>query len=166
VAQYIYERLAGYLREQGHSAQAVDAVVALQPAWGEFPARLAAVRDFAAMPEAPALAAANKRVGNILKKSEAAPAVAVDPGRFVEPAEAALHAALGEVGPRAAAALAAGDPTGSLRALAALKAPVDAFFDQVMVNAEEAALRNNRLALLRALHGAMNQVADLARLAT
>jgi glycyl-tRNA synthetase beta chain len=91
--------------------------------------------------------------------------VAVDPARLVEPAEQALAAALDAVAPRAEAAFAAGDLTASLQALAALKAPVDAFFDAVMVNAEDPALRANRLALLRALHRAMNRVADLARLA-
>jgi glycyl-tRNA synthetase beta chain len=145
----------------------VDAVLALKPAqWAGLPQRLAAVRAFASLPEAPALAAANKRVGNILKKSDDAPLVEVQTGLLVEPAEASLWAALEQVGPKAQAALAAGDLTASLQALAALKAPVDAFFDAVMVNAEDPALRANRLALLRALHGAMNQVADLSRLAT
>jgi glycyl-tRNA synthetase beta chain len=82
-----------------------------------------------------------------------------------EPAERALWVALAQVLEQAQAALAAGDLTASLQALAALKDPVDAFFDAVMVNAEDPGLRANRLALLRALHGAMNQVADLSRLA-
>jgi glycyl-tRNA synthetase beta chain len=104
-------------------------------------------------------------VGNILRKSDDAPAVEVDPARLVEPAEQALAAALGAVAPRAEAAFEAGDLTASLQTLAALKAPVDAFFVAVMVNAEDLALRANRLALLRVLHRAMNRVADLARLA-
>ena len=162
---FVFERLSGLLREQGWSAQEVDAVVALHPGWGEIPKRLAAVRAFAALPEAASLAAANKRVGNILKKSEAAPTTAVEAARFAEPAEGALHQALLAVGPQAEAALAQGDYTGALKALAALKAPVDAFFDGVMVNAEDPALRANRLALLAQLHGAMNRVADLSRLA-
>ena len=166
VGFFLRERLAGWLREQGWTAQEVDAVVEARPArWAEIPKRLAAVRAFAALPEAPALAAANKRVGNILKKSEGAGGAAVDAARLVEPAEQALHAALAEVAPRADAAFAAGDYTASLQALAALKAPVDAFFDGVMVNAEDAALRANRLALLGTLHASMNRVADLARLA-
>jgi glycyl-tRNA synthetase beta chain len=140
--------------------------VALRPAqWGDIPKRLAAVRAFATLPEAAPLAAANKRVGNILKKSEAAPASTVNAALLVEPAEAALHAALAQVAPVADAAFAAGDYTASLQALAALKAPVDAFFDGVMVNADDAALRANRLALLGTLHASMNRVADLARLA-
>jgi len=166
VLRFLDDRLAGWLREQGSSAREVDAVLALRPdVWAGVPARLAAVRAFAALPEAPALAAANKRVGNILRKSDDAPVAEVDPARLVEPAERALWAALAETGPRAEAARQAGDLTASLRELAALKAPVDAFFDAVMVNAEDMALRANRLALLRALHGAMNQVADLSRLA-
>ena len=166
VLRFLDDRLAGWLREQGASAREVEAVLALRPdVWAALPARLAAVRAFAALPEAPALAAANKRVGNILRKSDDAPVVEVDAARLVEPAERALWAALADATPRAEAARAAGDLTASLSELATLKAPVDAFFDAVMVNAEDAALRANRLALLRALHAAMNQVADLARLA-
>ena len=163
---FFTDRLAVSLREQGFSAQEVDAVLALRPErLGDVPRRLAAVRAFAALPEAASLAAANKRVGNILKKSEAGGA-AVDTTRLVEPAERALHAALAAVAPVSDAAFDAGDYTASLQALAALKTPVDAFFDQVMVNADDAALRANRLALLGTLHASMNRVADLARLAS
>jgi len=163
---FIVDRLVGQLREQGYSAQEVDAVVALRPArWGEIPRRLAAVRAFAALPEAAALAAANKRVGNILKKAEGAVPETVDAALLRESAEQALAAALQAVAPQADAAFAAGDYTGSLQALAQLKAPVDAFFDGVMVNADDAALRANRLALLGGLQRAMNRVADLSRLA-
>lgn len=166
VQHFLFERLVGALREQGWSAQEVDAVVALRPErWGEIPRRLAAVRAFAALPEAPALAAANKRVGNILKKSDAAPGAQVQAALLRETAEQALAAALAGVAPRAEALFAAGDMTASLQALAALKAPVDAFFDAVMVNAEDPALRGNRLTLLAQLHAAMNRVADLSRLA-
>jgi glycyl-tRNA synthetase beta chain len=166
VGLFLRERLVGYLRERGHGAHEVDAVLALHPEyWAAIPQRLAAVRAFAALPEAPALAAANKRVGNILKKSDVAAAPAVDPALLVEPAEVALQAALGDTVPRADAAFERGDLAASLQALAALKAPVDAFFDAVLVNADDAALRANRLALLGALHGAMNRVADLSRLA-
>jgi glycyl-tRNA synthetase beta chain len=135
--------------------------------WGDIPRRLAAVRAFVALPEAAPLAAANKRVGNILKKSELAPASlsTVNPALLGEAAEAALYEALQAVAPKADAAFEGGDYTASLQALAALKTPVDAFFDDVMVNAEDPALRNNRLALLQRLHGAMNRVADLSRLA-
>ncbi len=166
VQHFLFERLVGVLRDQGYSALEVDAVVALRPRWGELPRRLAAVRAFAALPEAAALAAANKRVGNILKKSDAAPSTAVDTGLLVEPAEAALAAALASTAPLADAAFERGDYTASLQTLAALKSPVDDFFDAVMVNADDDALRRNRLALLARLHAAMNRVADLSRLAS
>ncbi len=167
VGLFLRERLVGYLREQGASAQEVDAVLEVRGArWAALPARLAALRRFAELPEAPALAAANKRVGNILRKSDAAPAAdGVRPALLQPGAEAALHRALQEVAPLADAAFAAGDLAASLQALAALKGPVDAFFDQVMVNADDPALRANRLALLAELHAAMNRVADLSRLA-
>ena len=163
---FLFERLNGYLRERGWSAREVVAVIAVRPPWPEINARLAAVRAFAALPEAEALAAANKRVGNILKKSEGETSGALDEALLKEPAEAALAVVLQAIVPRAEAAFARGDYAASLQALAALKAPVDAFFDAVMVNAEDPALRKNRLALLSALHAAMNQVADLSRLAT
>ena len=163
---FIYERLAGMLREQGYSAQEVDAVLELRPILGDVPGRLAAVRSFAAMPEAPSLAAANKRVGNILKKSEGTVAAKVDAMLLKEPAEAALQDALTKIAPDAEAAFERGDYTASLQALAALREPVDAFFDTVMVNAEDPALRANRLGLLAMMHAAMNRVADLSKLAT
>ncbi len=166
LADFIFDRLAGALREQGYSAQEVDAVLSLRPQrLADVPKRLAAVRSFAAMPEAPALAAANKRIGNILKKTDA-----VDPHvsdvLLKEPAEIALYQALRDIGPKADALFDAGDYTGSLQSLAALRAPVDAFFEDVMVNAEQLDLRINRLGLLTALHAAMNRVADLSKLAT
>ena len=166
VAHFIRERLVGYLREQGWTAQEVDAVVDTRPgSWGELPRRLQAVRAFSALPEAPSLAAANKRVGNILRKSDEVPDGAPDALRYVEPAERALADALAAAHAPADAAFACGDYTRSLQALAALRGPVDAFFDAVMVNADDPALRRNRLALLRSLHAAMNRVADLSRLA-
>ena len=163
---FMLDRLAVNLREQGYSAQEVDAVLALRPArLGEVARRLAAVRAFAALPEAPALAAANKRVGNILKKAEGEVRPEVRPELLQEAAESALAAALAEVAPLADQAFEQGDHTASLQALAALKGPVDTFFDQVMVNADDPALKANRLGLLARLHQAMNRVADLSRLA-
>ncbi|MFY9476661.1 MAG: glycine--tRNA ligase subunit beta [Aquabacterium sp.] len=163
---FFSDRLAVSLREQGYSAQEVDAVLALKPArLGDVTRRLEAVRAFAALPEAAALAAANKRVGNILKKAEGETEARVDTALLKEPAEAALYESLQSVAPQAQQAFEAGDYTGALKALAVLKAPVDAFFDGVMVNAEDAALKANRLGLLATLHGAMNRVADLSRLA-
>ncbi len=164
---FIYERLTGSLREQGYSALEVDAVVSLRPQrLGDIPKRLAAVRAFAALPEAASLAAANKRVGNILKKVSLGETARIDAALLREPAEIALNAALAGVKPEADAAFAQGDYAASLQALAALKGPVDDFFDHVMVNVEDAALRTNRLGLLAVLHGAMNRVADLSRLST
>ncbi|MBS0444726.1 MAG: glycine--tRNA ligase subunit beta [Proteobacteria bacterium] len=166
VAEFVYDRLAGQLREQGYSALEIDAVLSQRPArLADVPARLAAVRAFAGLPEAPALAAANKRVGNILKKADRAVAARVDAALLKEPAEAALYEALNDVGPKAAASFERGDYAPSLQALAALKSPVDAFFDAVMVNADDPALRANRLGLLATLHAAMNRVADLSKLA-
>ncbi|MDQ0014498.1 glycyl-tRNA synthetase beta chain [Variovorax boronicumulans] len=162
---FILDRLAGSLREQGASAQEVDAVLAPLPQrLGEVPKLLAAVRAFAALPAAAALAAANKRIGNILKKAPEADAH-VSELLLQEPAEKALHAAMAEVVPAANAQFEAGDYTASLQTLAALREPVDAFFDGVMVNAEQADLRLNRLGLLMSLHAAMNRVAQLERLA-
>ncbi len=165
LADFIYDRLAGGLREQGFSAQEVDAVLALRPdRLADVSQRLAAVRPFAALPEAPALAAANKRIANILKKSDGVGAQ-VNEALLFEPAEKALFGAMQMVVPAANAQFEAGDYTRSLQTLAALRAPVDAFFDGVMVNAEDPALKANRLGLLKSLHEAMNRVADLSRLA-
>jgi glycyl-tRNA synthetase beta chain len=167
MGDFMVDRFAGLLRELGYSNPEVSSV--LQE--GEFPTRadmvlkrVEAVRAFAALPEAPALAAANKRITNILKK-------AVDVDAHVsevllkEPAEIALFAAMQDVAPKAKAQFEAGDYTASLQTLAVLRVPVDAFFDGVMVNAEEADLRLNRQGLLKSLHAAMNRVADLSRLA-
>ncbi len=163
---FIFDRLANALREQGYSAQEVDAVLSLQPQrFADVASRLAAVRAFANLPEAESLAAANKRVGNILKKVEGEVAAKVDASLLKEAAESTLNSALTAVKAQADAAFERGDYAASLQALAALKTPVDAFFDGVMVNAEDLALRNNRLGLLATLHQAMNRVADLSKLA-
>jgi len=140
-------------------------VLALRPQrLADIQHRLVAVRAFAALPEAAALAAANKRVGNILKKAEGDVQATVNATLLGEPAEAALFAALEQFVPKADAAFAKGDYTAALQTLAALREPVDAFFDKVMVNAEDPALRANRLGLLKQLYDAMNRVAELARL--
>lgn len=166
LVEFIYDRLANMFREQGFSAQEVDAVLALQPQrLFDVQKRLEAVRAFAALPEAPALAAANKRVGNILKKADTAVQSQVNEALLVESAEKDLYAALQQVAPKAEQQFVAGDYTASLQTLAELRASVDAFFEHVMVNAENVALKNNRLGLLATLHEAMNRVADLARLA-
>ena len=162
---FIDERLSGNLREQGYSAQEVDAVLALHPPrLGDVPKRLHAVRAFAALPESPALAAANKRIANILKKAGEVDAH-VNTALLSEDAEKQLHAAMQQLLPPSEAQFKAGDYTASLQTLAALRAPVDAFFEGVMVNADEMDLRLNRQGLLKMLHVAMNRVADLSRLA-
>ncbi len=162
---FVFDRLAGSLREQGFSAQEVDAVLSLRPErLGEVRRRLEAVRVFAQLPEAAALAAANKRISNILKKAQE-----VDPHvsevLLQEPAEKTLFAAMQATTPKAQEQWLQGDYTASLQTLAALRAPVDAFFEDVMVNAEQLDLRLNRQGLLKQLHVAMNRVADLSRLA-
>ncbi|MCV0441206.1 MAG: glycine--tRNA ligase subunit beta [Hydrogenophaga sp.] len=168
VLQFMAERLESYCREQGFSTAEVDAVVGAGRWLGlaALPRMLSAVRAFAALPEAPALAAANKRIGNILKKADGEGAEVVNESLLVEAAEQQLFAAMQATVPAANAQFDAGDYTASLQALAALRAPVDAFFDGVMVNADDAALKANRLGLLKQLHDAMNRVADLSRLAS
>ena len=162
---FFADRVRVMFKDQGYSAQEIDAVLAVNPATVlEVPARLQAVRAFAAMAEAETLAAANKRIGNILKKSDLALGD-VDEARLVEDAEKALFAALVEVEPKVAGAYAQGAYTDVLTMLAPMKAPVDQFFEDVMVNAEDIYLRKNRLALLARLHATMNQVAELSRLA-
>jgi glycyl-tRNA synthetase beta chain len=161
---FIYERNANQLAPM-FGAETVAAVFANMPPLHEVVQRCRAVSEFAKLSEAPSLAAANKRVGNILKKAEGEVGGEADPARFVEDAEQALFAALSSIAPQADAAFESGDYTASLQKLAALKAPVDAFFDTVMVNADDPALKANRLALLNQLHRTMNRVADLSRLA-
>ncbi|WP_293663027.1 glycine--tRNA ligase subunit beta, partial [Rhodoferax sp. OV413] len=166
LVDFMFDRLAGSLREQGFSAQEVDAVLALRPQrLGDVAKRLGAVRAFAALPESAALAAANKRISNILKKTDDVDAH-VSEILLQESAEKALHAAMQTVLPQAQSQWQAGDYTASLQTLAALRAPVDAFFEDVMVNAEQLDLRLNRLGLLKSLYLAMNRVADLSKLAT
>jgi glycyl-tRNA synthetase beta chain len=166
LSEFFFDRLSGSLRDQGYSAKEVEAVLALQPQrLSDVPRRLAAVRAFAALPEAAALAAANKRIGNILKKAQD-----VDPHvsevLLRESAEVTLYAAMKQVLPSANAQFETGDYTASLQTLAALRVAVDDFFDTVMVNAEELDLRLNRQGLLKSLHDAMNRVADLSKLAS
>ena len=167
IQEFFYDRLSVMMRERDFSAQEVDSVISTKPDQiMDVPKRLAAVRAFAQLPEAPALAAANKRVGNILKKAEGAVEAKVNPTLLQVDEEKALHAAINSIAARADIAWENGDYTANLQALAALKDPVDAFFDKVMVNAEDPALKANRLGLLATLHLAMNRVADLSKLAS
>jgi glycyl-tRNA synthetase beta chain len=164
VESFILERLGGYFRERGYSALEVDAVLRANPYIAELPKVLHAVQVFQKMPEAAALAAANKRIVNILRKAGQEPANA-DAARLAEPAERALFEALQATRPAVESRFRERDYTGALQQLAALKQPVDAFFDGVMVMAEDPALRDNRLALLGDLKALMNRVADISRLA-
>jgi len=163
---FIYDRLRGYLREQGYTANQVAAVVDAQPEMiDDLPQRLAAVRAFAELPEAGALSAANKRIVNILRKSGDETARAVDQAQLADGAERDLFLTFQKLGPQVAADYENGDFDGALRALAAAKPIVDRYFDDVMVMTEDATLRANRLALLRDVAVTMNRVADISKLA-
>jgi glycyl-tRNA synthetase beta chain len=162
---FVYDRLRGYLREQGFTTNQVEAVVSQRPSrFDQVHARLEAVVAFARLPESEALAAANKRVKNILDKSGRSEGV--DPSLFYQDEERRLHAALVAMTPGVEQAVARGDFAPALMALAGVRADVDAFFDKVLVNAEDLAVRANRLALLTALERLLNRVADISRLAT
>jgi glycyl-tRNA synthetase beta chain len=161
---FLFERLRNTLREAGHAVDVVDAVLALRPMRVDLvPARLEAVRLFRELPEAAALAAANKRIVNILRKTEAEVAEP-DVTLLQEEAEKALFHQVIEIAPLVRAHVGNEDYTEALRVLAGLRTAVDGFFDQVMVMADEPLTRRNRLALLTQLAGLMNQVADLSRL--
>lgn len=163
---FIIDRLRGYYADQDVPQAQFDAVAGLRPAsLRDFDRRLGAIAGFVKLPEAAALAAANKRIGNILKKSGSEAAAAVDPLLFQETAERGLWAALTQLETQAAPKLAAGEYTAMLHDLAALREPVDTFFDAVMVNADDAKVRGNRLAMLRRLAVQFNAVGDIAVLA-
>ena len=162
---FVLERLRGYLREQGGSANQVEALIAQRPATlASLPERLAAVQAFEALPEAAALAAANKRIVNILRKSGAEAASAVDRARLAQGAEHDLYLAFQKLGPAVAASCDAGDFTTALKSLATAKPVVDRYFDEVMVMADDPSVRANRLALLSGVAATMNRVADLSKL--
>jgi glycyl-tRNA synthetase beta chain len=162
---FMLDRLRGYLRDRGHAPDEIDAVLAQSPRRIDLVVpRVEAVSAFRAMPEAAALAAANKRTQNILRKSETATG-AVAAALFTEAEERALHAAIVELRAAADGRIAAGDYAEALRLLARIRPQVDMFFDKVLVNAEDPALRRNRLLLLGELEHVLNGVADIARLA-
>ncbi|EGF30325.1 Glycyl-tRNA synthetase beta chain [Oxalobacteraceae bacterium IMCC9480] len=162
---FLYDRLRGLLRERGFTPNEIEAVVAQQPDVLEnIIDRLDAVHAFAALPEAESLAAANKRITNILKKTEGIPGP-VHTGLLREVAEEALYGAMALLQPHVDAAFAKGDFSGTLLSLAQLRHNVDAFFKDVMVMDEDAQLRANRIALLSQLHAMMNRVADISKLA-
>ncbi len=163
---FIYERARGYFRERGYTANEVEAVLCLAPARLDLiPKQLEAVRAFTALPEAESLAAANKRIGNILKQAGAVP-TGFDVGLMVLPEEKSLASTFGRLEPDVDRAFRALDYTAALKALASLKTPVDAFFDKVMVMDKDPRVRANRIGFLGKLHGTMNRIADLSKLAT
>ena len=165
VEGFVRERLRGYLAERGYGANEIESVLGhVFVRLDQVPRQLDAVRAFARLPEAPSLAAANKRIGNILKQAEGVPAD-FDAALFVAPEEGALAEAFAGVQPAFEAAYRAGDYTGALKTLAALKGPVDAFFDKVLVMDPDEQLRRNRIGFLGRLHATMNRVADLSKLA-
>lgn len=166
--QFVYDRFTGYLKEQGYSTLQVDAVISKGPVnLGVVPQQLEAVKAFQALPEAESLAAANKRVANILKQAEAKGETPVNAelSALTDPAERALHEAIRAASEKAKPLYEEGDYAGYLRSFAVLKVPVDTFFDKVMVMVEDEKIRRNRLALLRDLREAMNRVADISKLA-
>jgi glycyl-tRNA synthetase beta chain len=162
---FIFERARGYFAERGYSANEIEAVLSQRPARLDLVQKqLEAVRAFAALPEAESLAAANKRIGNILKQADGVPA-GFDPALMTLPEEKNLEITFRKLRPDVDRKFNAHDYTGALRALASLKAPVDAFFEKVMVMDKDARVRANRIGFLGSLHGAMNRVADLSKLA-
>jgi glycyl-tRNA synthetase beta chain len=163
VQAFIYERYRNQLAND-FDRNVVDAVLALEPALHQVQARIQACAGFAERPEADSLAAANKRIANLLKKADSALG-AVDHDKLAEPAEQALASVIAKLKPQAQTQFAQGDFAGSLATMAQARDAVDAFFNDVMVMAEDPGLRANRLALLHDLHQVMNQVADISRLA-
>jgi len=172
---FIFDRLNSSSREQGYRPQEIEAVLSFLPPYlVQIPRRLEAVRTFADLPEAASLASAYKRIHNILEKDMnkgpvpgvgSVRSIHIDTSLLIEPAETALFDTLNTIKPRADEAFEAGCYTQSLQLLAALKDPVDAFFDTVMVYAEDGNLQANRLGLLELLRDTMNRVADLSKLA-
>lgn len=161
---FMFDRLRGLLREAGYAQDVIDAVLTQRPARiDQIPKKLDAVRDFLALPEALALAAANKRIGNILKKAEGTlpePAAAL----LHEAAEKALFARIADIAPIVRTHVANAAYAEALKALASVRTEVDHFFDKVMVNVDDAAVRANRLGLLKALFEQLNAVADISKL--
>jgi len=162
---FIFERYRNQLA-QGFDRAVVDSVIDQRPPLHEVVARVNAVQDFRQLPEAEALAAANKRVMNILRKSGADALPALERSRLVESAEKDLCMAIEKLLPIVHQHATRREFTKALRALSSIRQPVDRFFEEVLVMDEDRALRGNRLALLRGLSEAMNQVADISKLAS
>jgi glycyl-tRNA synthetase beta chain len=169
VYDYVIERLRAYYVEGGAGFEVTpemfDAVLATRPASPlDFDARLRALVEFLQLPEAQALAAANKRIANILRKVTEPVGECVDSGRLMDPAEQILGEQVEAIARQVEPKFAARDYTGALKSLAVLRNAVDAFFDSVMVMADDPALRANRIALLKRMQGLFMRVADLSRL--
>ncbi len=164
VVNFVYERYRNKLNGIS-DRDAVDAVFALSPELDEVVKRIQAVTEFRKLVEAESLAAANKRIGNILKKANGADVSTWSESLLVEPAEKELACAFTSVRPIAQQSFALRQYADALTKLAALKTPVDQFFNDVMVMADDENVRRNRLALLQDLYGLMNQVADISKLA-
>jgi glycyl-tRNA synthetase beta chain len=165
VRDFIFERLRTFYTDQGIASDVFLAVDAVRPASPlEFDARIKAVSHFVSLPQAHALAAANKRVSNILQKSPVKAGAAVDPAKLTEAAERALADSLKAVQSRVDPVLKKNDFTPALAAMAELQPVVDAFFDKVMVNVDDSAVRDNRLALLQELRALFLRVADISLL--
>ena len=162
---FVIERARGYLREQGYTPQEVESVLALMPAPREFSPRLTAARAFLALPEAAGLAEADKRIRNILAKSDAVATLTVDPAKFEKDEEKQLLSAVRQIGGKVDSTLLQGDFSASLLLTAQLHQPVTQFFDAVMVNAEDMAVRANRFAVLREVAALTNRVVNLSKLA-
>jgi len=161
---FVLDRLRSLLRDKGYDASEIEAVLADNPTrvslvWS----RIEAVKAFRRLAEAGALAAANKRIQNILRKS--GNAESVDPGLLQQDEEKKLHASMQALAPRVARNLESGDFTAALVDLAGIRDDVDAFFEKVLVNAEDEHVRANRLGLLTQLAALMNRVADISKLA-
>ncbi|MES2858469.1 MAG: glycine--tRNA ligase subunit beta [Pseudomonadota bacterium] len=165
IQDFILDRLRGYYADKGVPAAHFNAVAELKPkSLYDFDRRIDAIGIFAQLPEAAALAAANKRINNILKKSDVVLAETIDHALLTEPAERALAEAIEAVYAETGHALANGDYVDALAHLARLRPQVDAFFDSVMVNVDDAAIRHNRLALLKRLSDRLGSVAAIEHL--
>jgi len=163
---FVFERMRGYFSDAGYTTQEIDAVLSMRPVLvHKIPLQLAAVRAFAALPEAASLAAANKRIKNIIGKSAPSAGDVFSEKHFQAREESELYKAFMSADTKADAAYESGQFTETLQALAVLKPAVDAFFDKVMVNVEDPALRSNRLLLLMKLESAFNRFADISKLA-